>query len=327
MTNWPRSIEVIDSHTEGEPTRVVISGWPLPAGETMAERRESARREQDHLRRAVVLEPRGHDAMVGALLTPPIEADSQAGVIFFDNATYLGMCGHGSIGVARTLQHLGRSEEVLRLDTPAGTIEVELGSDGAITIANVAPRVLALDLQVDVPGLGPVVGDVVYGGNWFFLTSARDEPLVLAHTPRLTAITQAIAQALDRAGVRGDDGALVDHVALFGAMHQPEAIGRAPEEGVQTREGRNFVLCPGGAFDRSPCGTGTSAKLASLHARGQLAIGQRWTQQSIVGGSFEAWLTEADGRLVPHVKGRAHITGQSRLLLDSSDPFRAGFQG
>jgi proline racemase len=310
---FPESITVVDSHTEGEPTRVVIDGWPQPEGASMAERREHLRRHQDHLRRAVVGEPRGHEAVVGALLTPPVEAGSHSGVIFFDNEGCLGMCGHGSIGVVRTLAELGRlAAGALRLDTPVGRVGAELNADGSVTLRNVPAYCHARDVSVEVPGLGRLTGDVAWGGNWFFLTELPGEPLALANRARLTRVTLEILRALREGGVRGAAGAEVDHVELFGPPQRADA------------DSRNFVMCPSGAYDRSPCGTGTSAKLAALHARGALALGQPWRQESVTGGLFTGWLAEEQGRLIPHIRGRAFLTGRSTLLFDPRDPLRAG---
>lgn len=311
---WPPRIEVVDSHTEGEPTRVVVSGWPSPEGATMAERREFLLRHQDHLRQAVVCEPRGHDAVVGALLTPPVAAGSTVGVVFFNNAGALGMCGHGLIGVVRTLEHLGRlGPGALRVDTPVGSVGAELDGEGAVTIENVPAYCHARDVALEVPGLGRVVGDVAWGGNWFFLTQLAEPPLELAHVGALTDATARILAALRASGVTGRDGAAIDHVELFGPPRRADA------------DSRNFVLCPGLAYDRSPCGTGTSAKLAVLAARGTLAPGRRWRQESITGSLFEAWLDERGGDLVPRVRGRAFVTGRATLFFDAADPFRAGF--
>ncbi len=311
---WPERVVVVDSHTEGEPTRVVIEGWPAPEGATLAERRDFLLREQDRLRQAVVCEPRGHDAVVGALLTSPVEAGSAAGVVFFNNAGGLGMCGHGLIGVVRTLAHLGRLEQgPVQVDTPVGTVRAELEADGAVTIENVPAFCHALDVALDVPGLGRLTGDVAWGGNWFFLASLPDPPLELTHAAALTDATARILAALATQGVRGRDGARIDHVELFGPPRRPDA------------DARNFVLCPGLAYDRSPCGTGTSAKLAVLHARGQLAIGRRWRQEGITGSLFEGWLDERGGSLLPRIRGRAFVTGRATLYFDPADPFREGF--
>jgi 4-hydroxyproline epimerase len=311
---FPATMRVIDSHTEGEPTRVVIDGWPTPAGASMAERRADLARRFDHLRSAVVREPRGHDAVVGALLTEPVEPGSAAGVIFFNNVGYLGMCGHGLIGVVRTLAHLGRlAPGSVRIDTPAGTVGAELESDGAVTIRNVPAVCHALDLAVEVPGVGRVVGDVAYGGNWFFITQLPELSLELANLEELLRVTRRILAALGENGITGAGGAAIDHIEL---------TGPAAESGV---DARNFVLCPGGEYDRSPCGTGTSAKLAVLHARGLLEAGAAWRQESITGGRFTGWLTHEGDALIPWIRGRAFVTGEAVLHFDPADPFRAGF--
>jgi len=305
---------VIDSHTEGEPTRVVVEGWPPLAGATMAERREEMRGRQDSLRRAVVREPRGHEAMVGALLTPPVSAGAEAGVIFFNNVGYLGMCGHGLIGVVRTLAFMGRLQPgLVRIDTPAGTVEAQLEPEGAVTIRNVPAYSHLQDVAVIVPGVVRVVGDVAYGGNWFYLTYLEDEPIEMKNVPRLLAVTLSIQRALRGAGVTGKEGAEIDHVEVFGAPSRPDA------------DSRNFVLCPGGEYDRSPCGTGTSAKLATLHARGALDVGQRWRQESVTGGLFEGWLTREGDNLVPCIRGTAFVTGHTTLYFDPRDALREGF--
>jgi 4-hydroxyproline epimerase len=310
---WPDVIRVIDSHTEGEPTRVVVEGWPQPRGETMTERRDYLRAHWDHLRRAVVCEPRGHEAMVGALLTPPVEPDSVAGVIFFNNVGYLGMCGHGLVGVARTLAYLGRLEPgLVRIDTPAGTVTAELGRCGITTIRNVASRLYARDVAVEVPGLGRVVGDIAYGGNWFFMTHLPGVTPELGQVHRLTELAQHIMDALEREGIRGEDGAVIDHVELAGEPTRPDA------------HEKNFVLCPGGVYDRSPCGTGTSARMAALYARGKLRPGERWQQESVTGSLFVGWVEEDGDELVPWIRGRAFVTGAAMLRFDPADPFRAG---
>jgi proline racemase len=293
---------------------VVVSGWPQPEGATLAERRAFLLAAQDHLRQAVVCEPRGHDAVVGALLTPPTAPGSSAGVVFFNNAGGLGMCGHGLIGVVRTLAHLGRlAPGAWRIDTPVGTVGAELEADGAVTIENVPSYCHARDVSLDVPGLGRVTGDVAWGGNWFFLTELAEPPLELANAAELTRATARILEALRARGVTGRDAAVIDHVEVFGPPRRADA------------DSRNFVLCPGLAYDRSPCGTGTSAKLAALAARGKLAPGARWRQESITGSLFEGWLEERSGALVPRIRGRAFVTGRATLYFDAADPFREGF--
>jgi 4-hydroxyproline epimerase len=307
-------IRVVDSHTEGEPTRVVVEGWPQPAGATMPERLADLRARYDHLRRAVVCEPRGHDAVVGALLTPPVNAGSIAGVIFFNNGTYLGMCGHGMIGVVRTLEHLGRmSPGVAQVDTPVGPVRVELDADGTVTIRNVASYVHARDIAVEVPGYGRVVGDVAWGGNWFFITHADQVPVEMSRITELTRFTQAIQDEIDAQGIAGANGGEIDHIEISAPPARPDA------------DCRNFVLCSGGAYDRSPCGTGTSAKMATLHARGELAFGEQWRQEGFAGGMFTGWLVPgADGELIPHIRGSAFITSTGTLLFDERDPFCIG---
>ena len=311
------TIQVVDSHTEGEPTRVVLQGWPQPSGTTMLERREHMRVHQDHLRRAVVCEPRGFDALVGALLTPPVHEDSVTGVVFFNNATYLGMCGHGLIGVVRTLEHLGRiGPGSWRVDTPVGTVSAELEPNGDVTITNVPARCHALDVRVDVPDVGEVVGDVAYGGNWFFITHLDVVPLRLDRVRELTRVAQAVQDALRAQGLACvEDAGEIDHVEISGPPVRADA------------DARNFVLCSGGEYDRSPCGTGTSAKMAILHARGELAVGELWRQESVTGGLFTGWLSEDGGRLVPHIRGTAFVTAEATLHFDARDPFRLGIGG
>jgi len=307
----PAEIRVVDSHTEGEPTRVVVDGWPMPAGDTMEARRDDLRARFDHLRRAVVCEPRGHSAIVGALLTPPVNKGSLCGIIFFNNGTYLGMCGHGLIGVVRTMAHLGRMGiGSAKFDTPVGVVSGELHADGSVTIQNVASRCHALDVSVDVPGIGKVVGDVGWSGNWFFLTHL-DQSLEMSNVGELTRVTQSIQDAIDAQKVAG--GVPIDHIEVSSAPTRADA------------DAKNFVLCSGGEYDRSPCGTGTSAVMAVLHARGKLPIGKEWRQESITGSRFTGWLSEGeDGELIPHIRGSAFITGDAILRFDPADPFRLG---
>ncbi len=309
------AIDIVDSHTEGEPTRVVVDGWPQPEGGTMAERREDLRRRFDHLRRGVVLEPRGHDAIVGALLTPPVTPGAAAGVIFFNDVGYLGMCGHGTIGVVRTLEYLGRlAPGSLSLDTPVGTVSADLSADGDVTITNVPAFQHQCDVTVNVPGVGRVVGDIAWGGNWFFLVRSPEVPLPASDIPALLRLTMDIRSALRAQGITGAGGAEIDHIELFSSPASPGA------------DSRNFVLCPGAAYDRSPCGTGTSAKMAVLHARGELGIGEEWVQESITGSRFTGWLASTARGLVPHIRGRAFITGCGTLYFDPQDPFRHGWR-
>ena len=317
----PVRLHVVDSHTGGEPTRVVID----PSDEVAADlgtrpveaRLERLRHHHDWLRRAVVNEPRGSDVQVGALLGPPSDPQHAAAVIFFNNVGYLGMCGHGLMGVVATLRHLGRlSPGRHRFETPAGTVAVELRADGAVAIDNVPARRTHRGVSFDVPGAGPVRGDVAYGGNWFFLVGEHGQTLTLDRVEELLTFTRAIRRILDVSGLCGDGGAPIDHVELFGPPVHPQA------------DSRNFVLCPGGAYDRSPCGTGTSAKVACLAEDGDLAEGQVWTQESIVGSLFQAsHRRDEEGRIIPTIAGEAFVNGEATLLLDPRDPFAAGIPG
>ena len=304
---------VIDSHTGGEPTRVVVAGGPDLGAGSMADRRAVFRDRFDAFRSAVVNEPRGSDVLVGALLTRPAEPDCCAGVIFFNNVGYLGMCGHGTIGVAVTLARLGRiGPGAHRLDTPVGVVGFEFDGGHRVTVENVPSYRLHHQVTIDVPGLGPVTGDVAWGGNWFFLTAGHGLELTPGNVERLTDYSWRVRRELARHGITGADGAEIDHVELTGPPLDP------------ANHGRNFVLCPGKAYDRSPCGTGTSAKLACLYADGKLRPGDVWRQESVVGSVFEGSVRVADGKVIPRITGTAFITAEAELILDPDDPFRDG---
>lgn len=309
----PTTIRVIDSHTGGEPTRLVVEGAPDLGSGDMAARRAVLQAEADWLRTSLVTEPRGSEWMVGALLQPPVSPQAAAGVTFFNNVGYLGMCGHGMIGVIATLAYLGRiAAGEHRVETPVGDVTARLAPDGAVSFANVISFRRQKDVALDVPNVGQVVGDVAWGGNWFFIT--RTEKLVtLADVDALTETTLRIRRSLAEQGVTGDDGAEIDHVELVGPPSDP-----------QRAEARNFVLCPGGHYDRSPCGTGTSAKLACLAADGRLEPGQPWRQESIVGSVFQGHYRPANGGVIPVVEGRAFVNGDLKLVIDPHDPFRFG---
>lgn len=307
-------INVIDSHTGGEPTRVIMSGFPELKGATLAERRLELAREFDHFRSAINNEPRSYDAVVSALLTSPVDPTSDQGVIFFNNEGVLNMCGHGTIGVAETLRHIGRySGGTLRLETPVGVVEVIEGSEGAFTFANVPSYRFRSDVSVEIPGYGAVTGDIAWGGNWFFLVADHGKELTIANIRLLSDFTIAIMEALAAQGITGEDGGKIDHIELFGS-----AVGNA--------DSRNFVMCPGGAYDRSPCGTGTSAKVACLFASGKLEEGQVWRQESITGSVFEAKIEVQDGKLVPWISGRAYINAEATLILNEEDPLCWGIR-
>jgi 4-hydroxyproline epimerase len=315
LSDSTRRVRVVDSHTAGEPTRVVVSGAPDLGHGTLAERLERFYSEHDDFRSAVVNEPRGSDALVGALLCEPLDETCVTGVLFFNNVAYLGMCGHGTIGVVATLAHLGRIQPgTHRIETPVGVVVAHLYDNGEVEIANVPSYRHLAGVTVLVPDAGPVTGDVAWGGNWFFLVNDHGQQLTLDNLETLTDFTSRIREALARDGITGADGHEIDHVELFG----PSEIG-----GVDSR---NFVLCPGKAYDRSPCGTGTSAKLACLFADGKLREGEVWRQESIVGSIFEGTVAVVDGRVHPHIRGAAFITAESELILDPRDPFCMGIR-
>ena len=303
--------QFVDSHTGGEPTRIIVSGGPELGTGTLTERLEVFRDRFDDFRKGVVLEPRGSEELVGGLLVEPHEPDCSAGILFFNNVGMLGMCGHGTIGLAVTLAHLGRiATGRHRIDTPVGAVTFELEEDGWVSVENVPSYRLAKDVTVEVENHGPVTGQIAWGGNWFFLVEEHGQEIDSSKVGELTAFTKRIRQALEREGITGENGAEIDHVELFG-----------PSESADSK---NFVLCPGGAYDRSPCGTGTSAKIACLIADGKLEPGQTWRQESVIGSVFEASGKVVEGKVIPTIRGSAHLTGQGRLLFDEGDPFRSG---
>lgn len=314
------TIDVIDSHTGGEPTRIVTRApkeleRAIERG-SFATRLAVLKRGFDHVRRAVVLEPRGSDVVVGGLLCPSEDPRATAGVFFFNNVGWLGMCGHGTIGLIRSLAHMGSLKPGEHtIETRVGLVDTELFEDGRVAVRNVASRRTARGVKLDVPGYGEVTGDVAYGGNWFFLvTDGPTEEIVAERSVELARATRAIRAALEARGITGEGGAVIDHIELFGPPLDP------------ANDSRNFVLCPGGAYDRSPCGTGTSAKLACLAADGAVAPGQTWRQESVIGSVFEATYEngERGGEIHPTIAGRAFITGETRLVFEDEDPFRNG---
>ena len=310
MNKW---VKVIDSHTGGEPTRVVIDGAPDLGGGSVADRLIAFREEHDRFRSAVVNEPRGSDVLVGALLVEPVDPACAAGVIFFNNTGCLQMCGHGTIGVIVTLAHLGRiTAGVHRIETCVGTVAATLHEDGRVSVENVVSYRREKGIRVEAPGLGTVTGDLSWGGNWFFLVEHGTPALRLENAAELTDIAWRIRRAVNAQGFPE-----VDHVELIGPALNPQAGAR------------NFVLCPGGAYDRSPCGTGTSAKLACLAADGKLAEGETWVQESVIGSEFHGtyrWEDRAAGRIVPTITGTAFVTAEATLILDDRDPFRDGMR-
>ena len=315
MADQYQRVRIIDSHTGGEPTRVVLSGGPDLGKGSLAERLNRFRTEHDTFRSAVVNEPRGSDVIVGALLCDPTDPKCIAGVIFFNNVGYLGMCGHGTIGLVATLAFLnkiGPGEH--HIDTPVGTVGAILHPNGEVTVNNVPSYRLAANVVVEVSGYGQVRGDVAWGGNWFFLVRGHSMELSLRKIEELTDFTWAIRVALREQGITGTGNQEIDHVELFAPSDLPQV------------DSKNFVLCPGKAYDRSPCGTGTSAKLACLYADGKLTEGQVWKQESIVGSVFQGTVKVRDGKVYPSIRGAAHVNAEAELIFDPKDPFCLGIR-
>ena len=307
-------MRVIDSHTAGEPTRTVIEGGPDLGTGPLATRAARLWKEYPDFGPSVLCEPRGHDAIVGALLVPPSDPSCATGVIYFNIVANLGMCGHATIGLAATLFHLGRSGlGVHRFETPVGVVEVDLLSPNHVRVVNVESYRHAKDVTVNVPGLGPVTGDIAYGGNWFFLAKYDPIPLDFDRLMDLTVASIAIRDALVAAGITGADGAYIDHVELFGPAH-----GKA--------DSRNFVLCPGGAYDRSPCGTGSAAKLACLAADGVFSPNQTWVQESIIGSTYNLTYAPGDTGIIVTIEGAAYVTSETTLLFSKNDPYQNGIR-
>ena len=305
-------MRVIDSHTGGEPTRVVVSGGPDLGRGSVAEKLVVLREKFDWVRSSIILEPRGSEVMVGAMLVEPGGSHSepyQAGVIFFNNVGYLGMCGHGMIGVGVTLFHMGKiGVGEHRIETPVGSVKVWVEDRNTVSIENVESYRKVKDLAVEVEGK-MVRGDVAWGGNWFFLVGEHGEKIELKNVERLSEFTNRIREALWARGHRE-----IDHIELFGAPDSPGA------------DSKNFVLCPGGAYDRSPCGTGTSAKMACLVADGKLRPGEIWRQEGIIGSVFEGSVRVEGGKIFPRIKGQAFVTGETNIVVDPADPYRFGIR-
>lgn len=310
-------MKVIDSHTEGEPTRVVISGGPDVGTGPLSERVVRFRESGDKFRQFAINEPRAFDAVVGALLCEPEDSSCAAGVIFFNNAGYLGMCGHGTIGLAVTLHHMGRiGLGTHRIETPVGIVSVDLESPNQATIENVPSYRYQNNVQVNVEHIGAFVGDIAWGGNWFFLIHPSPVPLEVPNVEALVHLSKKIMESLARQGITGADGAAIDHVEFSEDSNSADI------------DSRNFVLCPGGVYDRSPCGTGTSAKLACLAEDGKLEPGAVYVQESITGGKFTAEYSQAPGAdnqsVIARITGNAFICGETTLIGQPDDPFGCG---
>jgi 4-hydroxyproline epimerase len=310
-------ISVIDSHTGGEPTRVVIAGGPELGRGPIKERAGIFREKFDSFRSCVVNEPRGSDVLVGALLCEPSDPTCAAGVIYFNNVGVLHMCGHGTIGLGVTLARMGKiTPGEHRIETPVGVVTITLHDAHRVTVRNVPSYRYRKSITVEVPTVGPVTGDIAWGGNWFFLVAQHDEKITIGNVERLTEVTWKIRQALEANGITGEQGGVIDHLEMFAPPADP------------ANNSRNFVLCPGRAYDRSPCGTGTSAKLACLFADGKLKAGEVWRQESITGSVFQGTfeLASESGRVIPSITGTAFITAEATLVVDPADPLKDGIK-
>ena len=316
-------IPFLDSHTGGEPTRLIPSlPFDLGAG-SVAQKLSLLKRDHDDLRRTVLLEPRGSDVLVGAYLVPPADPTCQFGVIYFNNVGYLGMCGHGTIGLIASLAYLGKVQPgIIRVETPVGVVEATLhrGSSSEayrdpthypnkVSVKNIPSYRHLTHVPVTVDGK-TIHGDVAWGGNWFFLVHDHGMDVDKSNLESLTEFAWKVREGLAARGVVGADGAEVDHVELFAST--PEA------------DSKSFVLCPGKAYDRSPCGTGTSAKLACLYADGKLKVGQTWKQQSVVGSIFEGSVQLDGDKVIPTITGEAWVMSEGTILVDDRDPFANG---
>lgn len=313
MGSGSSDISVVDSHTAGEPTRVVLDGGPDLGGGTLSERLAVFKNDHDQFRRSVILEPRGYEAMVGALLCPPDDPEFDAAVIFFNNEGYLGMCGHGTIGVAATLAFLQRvSPGQLKFQTPVGSIAVDLHNQNRVSFTNVESYCLQTDVTVESGRYGKLTGDVAYGGNWFFVIRPPVD-LVLKNRDELLGLAKEIRGLLGQVEIEGLP-AEIDHVQFF-----------VPDVG--SKQGRSFVICPGGEFDRSPCGTGTSAVLACMARRGELNAGESWLQESLTGGQFSGTFESSPSnqdRIIPTITGEAYVCSVASLIQHEEDPYRFG---
>lgn len=307
-------MHVIDSHTGGEPTRVILDGGPDLGSGPLAGRAQRLATEYRDFYRSVILEPRGQPAMVCALLVEPVDKTCVTGVIYFDAEAVLGMCGHGTIGLAVTLFHMGRiGLGSHRIETPVGVVTVDVQDANTVTVTNVESRRLASGLSVDIDGIGTVTGDLAYGGNAFFIVDPSPIPVSAANIPQLTEVTIAVRQAVIAQGFGAEAGLTVDHVIFYGPAETP------------TGHSRNFVLCPDNAYDRSPCGTGSSARLACLAAAGRLAEGEEIVQESVIGSTYRlSYRTGPTGGVIPSITGQAYVMAESKLFFLPQDPFRTG---
>jgi len=309
-------IPFLDSHTGGEPTRLITS-LPFDLGTgSVADKLSTLKAHHDDLRRTVLLEPRGSDVLVGAYLVPPADPTCQFGVIYFNNVGYLGMCGHGTIGLIASLAYLGKVQPgVIRVETPVGVVEATLHKNEAgeypnkVSVQNIPAYRYLTHVPVTIDGK-TIHGDVAWGGNWFFLCHDHGLEVNMQNLEALTEFSWRVREQFTANGITGANGAEIDHVELFAST--PEA------------DSKSFVLCPGKAYDRSPCGTGTSAKLACLYGDGKLQVGQTWKQQSVVGSIFEGSVLLDGDKIIPTITGEAWVMAEGTILVDERDPFGKG---
>jgi 4-hydroxyproline epimerase len=307
-------MHVIDSHTGGEPTRVILDGGPDLGSGPLAERAARLASEYREFYRSVILEPRGQVAMVCALLVPPVDPSCVTGVIYFDAEAVLGMCGHGTIGLAATLFYMGRiGTGQHRIETPVGVVTVEVHDANTVTVTNIESRRTHQGVSVEIEGIGTVTGDIAYGGNCFFLVDPSPIPVTSSNIRQLTDVTVAVREALIAKGLGCQPGMPVDHVIFYGPAETSDG------------QSRNFVLCPDDAYDRSPCGTGCSARLACLAADGKLAEGEEIVQESIIGSTYRlSYRKGPTGGVIPSITGKAYVMAESKLIFLPQDPFREG---
>ncbi|MBI3172732.1 MAG: proline racemase family protein [Chloroflexi bacterium] len=318
-----KKIPYLDSHTGGEPTRLITS-LPFDLGTgSVADKLSTLKAHHDDLRRTVLLEPRGSDVLVGAYLVPPADPTCQFGVIYFNNVGYLGMCGHGTIGLIASLAYMGKvTPGVIRVETPVGVVEATLHKNEAgkypnkVSVQNIPAYRHLTHIPVTIDGK-TVHGDVAWGGNWFFLVHDHGMDVNMGNLEALTDFSWRVREQLTANGITGANGAEIDHVELFA----PASTALSAEP---VADSKSFVLCPGKAYDRSPCGTGTSAKLACLYGDGKLQVGQIWKQQSVVGSIFEGSIQIQDNRIIPTITGEAWVMSEGTILVDERDPFGKG---
>ncbi len=326
-----KRIPFLDSHTGGEPTRLIETPpFDLGTG-SVADKLSKLKKDHDDFRTTVLNEPRGSDVLVGALLVLPNDPTCQFGVIFFNNVGYLGMCGHGTIGLIASLAYLGKVKPgVIRVETPVGVVEATLHDSplllGApfgdnkgsgvrseypnkVSVKNIPAYRHLTHIPVTI-NEKTIHGDVAWGGNWFFLCHDHGMEVNMSNLETLTEFAWRVREQLTANGITGANGAEIDHIELFAST--PEA------------DSKSFVLCPGKAYDRSPCGTGTSAKLACLYSDGKLKVGQVWKQQSVVGSIFEGSIQLDGDKIIPTITGEAWVMAEGVILVDERDPFATG---